>query len=280
MGAALSFGRLTFTPAEQVVEHGIAAALSTWQADLAATRCGSGKDRPDNPAMSIIPDSVLELWKQAAARAAAVVQNYLARAVVVPLTLTTLRVSWSDGRDWSMPLVRATEPLSAVEAAAIAKFHLARQLFPRKYSVYKRLAEVPESVRLQVRRQSMASASAQTTWLSLGACAILVQVHAVADADGYLSGVMDPAAIQSVLGRRVLLLLALRLDKGVKGGDCITSSTLYQRHPAPPPTPPPTPPPLPRSLGFMACCMGSGAARGHELRATMKQQDRLHAWGM
>ena len=257
MGAALSFGGLTFTPAEQVVEHGIAAALSTWHADLAATRCGSGKDRPDNPAMSIIPDSVLELWKQAAARAAAVVKNYLARAVVVPLTLTTLRVSWSDGRDWSMPLVRATEPLSAVEAAAIAKFHLARQLFPRKYSVYKRLAEVPESVREQVRRQSMASASAQTTWLSLGACAILVQVHAVADADGYLSGVMDPAAIQSVLGRRVLLLLALRLDKGVKGGDCITSSTTslsptnflepscitsstLQRHPAPPP---PTPHP-------------------------------------
>ena len=49
----------------------------------------------------------------------------------------------------------------------------------------------------------------------------------MADADGYLSGVMDPVAIQSFLGRRVLLLLALRLDKGVKGGDCITSSTNF-----------------------------------------------------
>ena len=49
--------------------------------------------------------------------------------------------------------------------------------------------------------------------------AIVLQVHGVADADGFLSGVMDPGAIQSFLGRRVLLLLALRLDKGVKGGD-------------------------------------------------------------
>ena len=225
MGAALSFAGLTFTAAELVVERGIAAALSTWHADLAATSCGSGKDRPDNPATPIIPDSVLEVWKQAAARAKAVVKGYLARAVAVPLITTTLRVSWSDGREWNMPLVSATEPLSAVEAAAIAKFHLARQHFPRKYGVYKRLGEVPASVRLQVRRQSMASV--YITWLSLGACAILVQVHAVADADGYLSGVMDPVAIQSFLGRRVLLLLALRLDKGVKGGDCITSSTNF-----------------------------------------------------
>lgn len=159
MGAALSFAGLTFTAAELVVERGIAAALSTWHADLAATSCGSGKDRPDNPATPIIPDSVLEVWKQAAARAKAVVKGYLARAVAVPLITTTLRVSWSDGREWNMPLVSATEPLSAVEAAAIAKFHLARQHFPRKYGVYKRLGEVPASVRLQVRRQSMACAS-------------------------------------------------------------------------------------------------------------------------
>ena len=78
-------------------------------------------------------------------------------------------------------------------------------------------------------------------------------MHAIADADEFLSGVHDPHGLtsrSSKLGRRVLLALALNLDEhSVKAG-------------------------------YMRCCAGSGCARVQTLRATLKQRERLRGWGM
>ena len=202
--------QMPLTQHELFIERRIATALCEWQADLASP------GRHGNPvarASAIIPDKVVAGWQDAAARSRAVVKDYLARAVATSLVTTSIHAKWSDGREWNLPLVSAKESLGVDEAIAIAKFHLARKLFPRKHGVNKRLAEVPASVRLQVRRCYEPAAPSHHR-PRRNTC----QAHAVADADGFLSGVMDPGAIQSCLGRRVLLLLALLLDKGIQGG--------------------------------------------------------------
>lgn len=183
-----------WTTGQVEVEHRIRACLLVWQKELQTTRCGRNEERDEKRTHMLVqlrrpdveegPSSVVseaadEQWRAIQASDALLVSSYLERATATPLTVEDLMVKLAHpAREYRLPLVRAHEALAAEEEAALSKFLVTRKLYPRQArGVRSRTAEVPPDVR--------------------------ASVHAVADADGLLCGVVDPHA--PWLGRKVLI---------------------------------------------------------------------------
>ena len=261
------------------VERRIQCSLDVWAAECTQRHCGRGAERDEkkvqaiavtcrsgNPtAREIVPDALCAAWAGEAASDTAIVNKYIERALSTPLTVEQISVHFAKPlRQYEMPVVRAHERIEAHEYKAFAKLPIRRNQYPRGgRGVRKRTSEVDPGT--------------------------LSEVHAIADADQFLSGVVVPKGVSThqrlqvsalaadperspsyttpydgrrvftpqdgstaspLLGRRVLLLLVLLHDKGLRAG-------------------------------YMKCCMGSSRPTGKRMRTAMKHPERLHnGWGM
>ena len=169
------------------IERGILEALEDWYDEMKDRSCGHGVERDEKKAIRarkhpppflnpqrIVSDETIQHWRTIARQDDPIIKEYIHQALKVPLTIGEIDVVLAHpSRSYKMPIVRAEMLLRPEEEEAFNKAPVLRHYYPGKNrGVRRRTEEIPAAVR--------------------------ESVHAVADADLFLCGIVVPKVMQLV----------------------------------------------------------------------------------